>query len=86
MQSMREGYSMRKTLLAVSLVLAGCMSSPPQPDWYEATDQAALRAQLDYCIATAQSATANDPIATRYEQNKLAALCMEIRGYKRKPE
>lgn len=77
---------MRKTLLAVPLVLAGCMASPPQPDWYEASDQAALRAHLDYCIATAQSATANDPIATRFEQNKLADLCMQIRGYKRKPE
>ena len=77
---------MRKMLLAVSLVLAGCMSPPPQADWYEATDQAALQADLAYCIAAAQSATANDPIVTSSEQNKLAALCMEIRSYKRKPE
>jgi hypothetical protein len=75
---------MRTTILAASLILAGCMTSQPQPDWYDASDQAALKAHLDDCIATGQHATANDPIATRFEQNKLADLCMEIRGYKRK--
>ncbi len=76
---------MRTTILVALLALAGCLTSPPQPDWYEATDQAALKAHLDYCIDAAQRATANDPIATRYEQNELADLCMRIRSYKRKP-
>lgn len=76
---------MRKTILAASVVLAGCSSTPPQADWYQVADQAALQAHLADCISAAQRATANDPIATRYEQNKLAALCMEIRGYERKP-
>jgi hypothetical protein len=61
------------------------MTSPPQADWYQATDQAALNAHLAYCIAAAEQATVNDPIATRFEQNKLADLCMEIRGYQHKP-
>jgi hypothetical protein len=75
---------MRKTVLAVALVLGGCATSQPQPEWYEAGDQAALNAHLAYCITAAQQATANDPIATKHEQNKLTELCMEIRGYKRK--
>jgi hypothetical protein len=60
------------------------MTSQPQPDWYDAANQVAVKAHLDACIAAAERATVNDPIATRFEQNKLADLCMLIRSYRHK--